>query len=246
MKIISNGNLQEVDINSGWLDGQGIFETIKTVNNLPYALGRHLDRAQNAALHFGIELPDRDVINSCVGKLLKAEPHSSGVLRISFADDSRWLMVHLAYEAPTEAAEIRIHPECVDGAVFKRFPYTQRIAILKDARAAGFDDALTFNESGNICEGSVTNFIAKVGEEWITPPTSDGLLPGILRQLLIENNLVKERSIHRSEVSDISSAFLLSSLRMAQSIAAIDGRALHLSHAYAEQIHALAVKYSVG
>ena len=64
MKIISNGNLQEVDINSGWLDGQGIFETIKTVNNLPYALGRHLDRAQNAALHFGIELPDRDVINS--------------------------------------------------------------------------------------------------------------------------------------------------------------------------------------
>jgi branched-chain amino acid aminotransferase len=67
-----------------------------------------------------------------------------------------------------------------------------------------------------------------------------------MREILIENNLVSEKSISRDSLGDVSSAFLLSSLRIAQPISSIEGRALHLSHALGSKIHALAVEYSVG
>jgi branched-chain amino acid aminotransferase len=246
MKIHLDGVLQDVESTDGWLYGTGIFETIKTVDSKPYSLARHLNRAQRSAAELNISIPANEVIQNLVFQTLKAEPHKLGLLRISFAQNSRLLIVHLPYQAPIGALDLRLHPSTVNGFVHKEFPYAERLAILAAAKNAGFDDALTINNADKICEGSVTNLIAKIGEVWITPPVTDGVLPGIMREILIENNLVSEKSISRDSLGDVSSAFLLSSLRIAQPISSIEGRALHLSHALGAKIHALAVEYSVG
>jgi branched-subunit amino acid aminotransferase/4-amino-4-deoxychorismate lyase len=54
------------------------------------------------------------------------------------------------------------------------------------------------------------------------------------------------RSISISEIEDVESAFLLSSLRIAQPIASIDGRELSQSHDFRDEIEAMALRTSVG
>ena len=80
----------------------------------------------------------------------------------------------------------------------------------------------------------------------MTPPVSDGALPGIMRGLVIENLPVVIGSIPISRIGDITSAFLLSSLRIAQPISSIEAHHLQVSQAFKEEIHAMAVSSSLG
>lgn len=250
MKVIYNGELKNINevpaANDGWLEGEGIFETIKSVGNRPFSLGRHIVRAQRSAQELGLRIPTPEQISHGVAELFLSVPQGLGMLRISFDNQGNWLAVHLPYIEQTSGCEVRVHPERVLGDVHKRFPYTNRLAILKQARLAGFDDAIVVNTEGNICEGSVTNLIAQIDSRWITPPTADVVLPGIIRQMLIENELVAIESIPVDRISEITSAFFISSLRLSHAISSIDSRPLHLSRAFGEEIHVLAHKYSVG
>jgi len=250
MRVIYNGVLKgpdEVPANSsGWLEGQGIFETIKSVGNKPFSLSRHIARAQSSAVALGITIPNSDQIVQGVSDLFASVPQGLGMLRISFDNQGNWLAVHMPYAEQDKSCDVRLHPDAVTGDVHKRFPYTNRLAILEQARLAGFDDAVVVNGQGNICEGSVTNLIANIDGRWVTPPTTDVVLPGIIRQILIENELIAIDSIPVDRLAEITSAFFISSLRLSHAISSIDSRPLHLSHAFGEEIKALAHKYSVG
>ena len=250
MRVIYNGEVKGIDdvpaSNSGWLEGEGIFETIKSVGNKPFSLSRHIARAQSSAVALGITMPNSDQIAQGVTELFAAVPQGLGMLRISFDNQGNWLAVHMPYAEQEKSCDVRLHPDAVTGDVHKRFPYTNRLAILEQARLAGFDDAIVVNSQGNICEGSVTNLIANIDGRWVTPPTTDVVLPGIIRQILIENELVAIESIPADRLVEITSAFFISSLRLSHAISSIDSRPLHLSHAFGEEIKALAHKYSVG
>lgn len=250
MKVVYNGQLHEISEvpanPAGWLNGEGIFETIKTVGNRAFSLERHIERAHRSALQLGITIPKAEEISRSVAELLAEVRQGLGMLRICFDNQSNWLAVHLPYIEQSKSCDVRIHPQAVAGDIHKRFPYTHRLEILELARLADFDDAITINFEGNICEGSVTNFIACIDGVWVTPPTSDCVLPGIIREILIENKLVAVESISADRVLEITSAFLISSLRLSHAISSIDSRPLHLSHAFGEEIAALAHKYSVG
>jgi branched-chain amino acid aminotransferase len=250
MRVIFNGELKSINdvpaSSSGWLEGQGIFETVKSVGNKPFSLTRHIARAQHSALALGISMPSSDQISQGVAHLFSAVPQGIGMLRISFDNHGNWLAVHMPYKEQEKSCDVRLHPDAVTGDVHKRFPYTNRLAILEQARLAGFDDAVVVNGQGNICEGSVTNLIANIDGRWVTPPTNDVVLPGIIRQILIENELIAIESIPVDRLAEITSAFFISSLRLSHAISSIDSRPLHLSHAFGEEIKALAHKYSVG
>ena len=250
MRVIYNGEVKSIDevpaTSSGWLEGEGIFETIKSVGNKPFSLSRHIARAQSSAVALGITMPNSDQIAQGVTELFAAVPQGLGMLRISFDNQGNWLAVHMPYAEQEKSCDVRLHPDAVTGDVHKRFPYTNRLAILEQARLAGFDDAIVVNSQGNICEGSVTNLIANIDGRWVTPPTTDVVLPGIIRQILIENELVAIESIPADRLAEITSAFFISSLRLSHAISSIDSRPLHLSHAFGEEIKALAHKYSVG
>jgi branched-chain amino acid aminotransferase len=250
MRVIYNGEVKSIDdvpaSSSGWLEGEGIFETVKSVGNKPFSLSRHIARAQSSAVALGITISNSDQISQGVSDLFAAVPHGLGMLRISFDNQGNWLAVHMPYAEQEKSCNVRMHPGAVTGDVHKRFPYTNRLEILEQARFAGFDDAIVVNGQGNICEGSVTNLIAKIDGQWVTPPTTDFVLPGIIRQILIENELVAIESIPADRLAEITSAFFISSLRLSHAISSIDSRPLHLSHAFGEEIKALAHKYSVG
>ncbi len=102
------------------------------------------------------------------------------------------------------------------------------------------------NDLGKVCEGSVTNLLVNLDGDWITPPISDGVLPGIMRALVIEYCGVSVKSIDVADLQRVQSAFLLSSLRIAQPVASIDGRLLEPSPEFGAEIEAMALQTSLG
>jgi branched-chain amino acid aminotransferase len=252
MKVIHNGSLVPIEESAcndkGWMSGNGIFETIKTVDNKPWAMSRHMRRAVSSARKIGLRVPSEELIREAVERLCMAEKHSYGVLRISFGQNGNWSAVHLPYEPIRQGAKLLSYDKeiAILGQPIKSYPYTHRLEILEAIKLLGADEAIVCNDKGKVCEGSVTNLLLRIENTWVTPPISDGVLPGVMRALVIEYCGVSVRSIDASEIPRVQSAFLLSSLRIAQPVISIDGREIEQSLDFNSKIQAMAVRTSVG
>ena len=211
----------------------GIFETIKTVEGKPIALARHMRRAINSASELGITLPDEESIREQLALTLNAESFAVGRLRLCFAENLFHLS-HDSYEELTAPSNLNFYSETVTGLIHKKFPYDNRFAILKSARDEGFDDCILFNAKNEITETAVSNLVFLIDGLWVTPPITAGVLPGIVRAVAIEECGVSVRPIHISEVPEIQSGFLVSSLRIAQPIAFIGDMKLEIGQSSRE------------
>ena len=77
----------------------------------------------------------------------------------------------------------------------------------------GVDEVIFTNAKGHICEGSFTSiFIEKKGQV-LTPPLSDGLLPGVLRAELIHTGQAIEHSLTLSDLKNADKIYVGNSLR---------------------------------
>jgi branched-chain amino acid aminotransferase len=113
--------------------------------------------------------------------------------------------------------------------VEKRYPYTKNLEILTQAKSDGLDDVVVINRDGFITETAIANLIFEIDGDWITPPLTDGVLPGVMRALLIERNGVVVRQIRASQLNEIGSGFVVSSLKIAQPIGQIGDHVLAVS-----------------
>ena len=211
----------------------GIFETIKTIDGKPIALARHMRRAINSALELGITLPDEESIRVQLSEVLSSQKFATGRLRLCFAD-SLFHIGHDEYEELASPSNLNFYSETVPGLIHKKFPYDHRFAILKSARDEGFDDSILFNAKNEITETAVSNLVFCIDGAWVTPPITSGVLPGIVRAVAIEECGVSVRPIHISEVPEIQSGFLVSSLRIAQPIAFIGDMKLEIGQSSRE------------
>ena len=211
----------------------GIFETIKTIDGKPIALARHMRRVLTSAAELGITLPDEERIRVQLSEVLRRQKFATGRLRLCFADNLFHLS-HEEYEELQTPSNLNFYSETVTGLIHKKFPYDHRFAILKSARDEGFDDSILFNAKNEITETAVSNLVFRIDGAWVTPPITSGVLPGIVRAVAIEECGVSVRPIHISEVPEIQSGFLLSSLRIVQPIAFIGDMKLEIGQSSGE------------
>jgi branched-chain amino acid aminotransferase len=216
---------------AGWPTGSGTFETIKTVDGLPWALSRHMRRALNTARRNDHPFPTEEWIRRAVIESIAANPFATGRLRILFGDDGSLCVTHQEYLELTKPANLGIgtHSREGSGIVEKRYPYIENLEILRDAQSQGFDDFLLINSQGCVTETAIANLVFQIDDLWVTPPLSDGVLPGVMRALLIEKAGVSVRQIKADRVQFITCGFIVSSLKIAQPIAQINGRDLQIS-----------------
>ena len=81
------------------------------------------------------------------------------------------------------------------------------------SKQTGCREALFFNERNELCEGSYTNvFIVKDGQMF-TPSLSSGLLPGILRRVLLDSGEAKERVLTYDDVLTADEIYIGNSVR---------------------------------
>jgi len=232
---------EEAELDSaGWPNGAGVFETIKTVDGQPWALSRHMRRALNSARRNDQPFPNEDLIRRVVAETIAANPYSIGRLRLLFGAEGSICATHQEYVEIQRAANLGIHNlvESVSVPVDKSFPYTRNLQLLADAKRAGFDDFILVSPDGHITESAIANLIFQIEGQWITPPLSDGVLPGVMRALLVEKNGVIVRRIEATQLDEIQAGFLVSSLKIAQPIDRINERTLAIS-SESEQMRAL-------
>ncbi len=154
-------------------------------------LERHLARLRASSAYFGYpfteELARAGAIAACA--VLPADtPHR---LRLALQPDGE-IVVHTAPLAPLPApVEVLLSDEPVDSsALFARHKTTIRSrydAAWKQAESVGAFDTLFFNEHGELAEGGRSSVFVRVGGRWYTPPLSSGVLPGVMRGVLLED-----------------------------------------------------------
>ncbi|MGF6769155.1 para-aminobenzoate synthetase/4-amino-4-deoxychorismate lyase [Paraburkholderia sp. GAS199] len=85
----------------------------------------------------------------------------------------------------------------------------------REATAKGAFDTLFFNERGELTEGGRSNVFVKLAGKWWTPPLDSGVLPGVMRGVLLEDRdfQAAERVLSRSDVENAEELLICNALR---------------------------------
>lgn len=185
--------------------GDGVFETIKLVDGVPFALRRHLDRLERSASGLGLSAPDDRVLRSAIDEVCDAWGARPGRLRITVTggpgpmgsergDAGPTLLIAAAEVTTalaTTSATVALVPWTRNerGALsgLKTTSYGENVVALARARELGATEALVANTVGHLCEGTGSNVFVVVDDRLATPPLSSGCLAGITRELLLES-----------------------------------------------------------
>ena len=83
------------------------------------------------------------------------------------------------------------------------------------AVAKGYYEVLFMNEKGEVTEGSYTNIFLQKDGKLITPPVLSGLLPGVLRNHLLQKypEFVEEASFNRQDIEQADALYVGNSVR---------------------------------
>ena len=71
-------------LDHGFTVGDGVFEAIKVVDNVPFALTRHLDRLAFSARGLGLPAPDDAYVREAVKQVLEGQNFVFGRIRITY------------------------------------------------------------------------------------------------------------------------------------------------------------------
>ncbi len=240
-------------LDHGMTTGDGVFETCKVVDGVPFALGLHLERLARSAAGLGLPAPDPARVREAVGAVLAERPLARGRLRVTWTSGPGPLgserhggstLVVAAAPAPARAAAPSVvlvpwtRNERAATAGLKTTSYAENVVALRRALAAGAGEALLANTRGELCEGTGSNVVVQLRDdrgapapELVTPPLSSGCLAGVTRALLLrwaseEGLPVVERAIPVEALEGAAAVLLTSSLRDVQVQTALDGRLL--------------------
>ena len=221
--------------------GDGVFETLKVVNGVPFALTRHLGRLKRSADGLGLPEPDDALVRTAVAETLTADPEA-GRLRITWSSGPGPLGSDRGGGPGTllvASSPGTVWPEAVQvhlcewtrnerGALtgLKTTSYAENVRALEAAHRRGASEALLANTQGRLCEGTGTNVFLVIDGVLVTPPLSSGCLAGITRDLVLELAEVVERDVDPGEFAVASEAFLTSSTREVGAISAVDDTVL--------------------
>jgi len=249
VKVYVNGTIVPEDeaflpvTDHGITVGDGLFETMKVVDGVAFAVGRHLARLGRTATGLGLMPPPDDELRQAISSTIDANAPDVGRVRVTLtggvgpAGTSRGtgpvtVLVQCGprTEWPPSAAVVTVPwPRNERGVLagLKTTSYADNVIAYEYARERGGDEALFANTRDNLCEGTGTNIFVVIDDHLVTPPLTSGCLAGVTRELLLELGLgIEEADVPMPAVDDVAEAFLTSSTRDVQPIASIDGRSL--------------------
>ncbi|MFM0178519.1 aminodeoxychorismate synthase component I [Paraburkholderia aspalathi] len=188
-------------------------------------LSRHLARLSASAATLGFKLDDENDIRAQIAEKCAALPMQTphrmrlalskdGTLQITTAvltpltDSTVGVLLGLNHNFPaTDANDPLLRHKTTRRAEYDRG--------WREAEAKGAFDTLFFNERGELTEGGRSNVFVKLAGRWWTPPLESGVLPGIMRGVLLEDTDLRaaERVLTRVDVQNAEALLVCNALR---------------------------------
>jgi len=235
-------------LDRGFLFGDGIYEALRVYGGKPFLLREHMDRLKRSLKEVSIDA-DVDAFEKRTLSLLAKSGVKEGLI---YQQVTRGVyprvhkfppkgtrpneLVWVKEFAETPFAEFRESGAAVVTVPDLRWKRcdVKSINLLANCMAAeaaaqaGCQEALLIAEDGSIVEGSHTSaFGVKDGRVW-TMPLGPNILPGITRALVLKlanraNIEVIERSLPKSELSQIDELFLTGTTSEVLPVTKVDG-----------------------
>ena len=221
-----NGRLLPADqatvsvFDSGFMQGVGLFETMRSYQGVPFRLDQHLERLIRSAETLGwtiapayealrasvlqslgaTELGDARVRLTVTAGSLRAIERQQPELTVVAGASSGMTYPRQCYREGVSVC-VSAQRQCRSDPTLghKTTSYFSRLQALRRAHAVSAFEALWFTEDGFLAEGSISNVFVVRDERLITPAVDTPLLPGITRAAVIE--LAAAASVELSEAS---------------------------------------------
>jgi branched-chain amino acid aminotransferase len=252
-RIVDTETAQVSVFDRGFLYGDGVFETLRSYGAELFRLEQHVERLAWSCSEVLIDPPlGVEALTREVRELTRALRPSDGgdvVLRLMISRGEGLLGLDVAgcgpptrvlfvsalepppaslYERGVEVVSSSIvrPSDSLGGA--KVSSYLPSIVALAEARRRGAHEALIVSREGYVLEGATSNLFALREGVLCTPPTSDAILPGITRQVVMElarglELPVEERRLSPGDLASAEEVWLSSSVRELVPVVALDG-----------------------
>lgn len=253
--ILHNGQVEDASKAAfrpgqiGVLAGWGVFTTLRVRHGSLFAWDRHWARMNRDARLLNLTMPeDPTVVQQDLLRLVEANRQTDCTLRLAILRNSGGMWedplssVHpvdiVAMTATSKqwgaGVKLGIQPDARHAACefagAKVLSWAQNLSWAERAIKAGNDEVLLLNEHGRVAECTSANVFAVYGDNVFTPPLSDGCLPGITREILLELSgqgiSVSEQPMVVGDFYAADAAFITSTTRNVLPIREIAGHAI--------------------
>jgi len=238
----------------GFLYGEGVYETLRTYNRVPFLYDRHARRLRASAERLRLLVPfDNEALAGWIHDTVLAAGDldeayirvllTRGVGELSYDIDATPAPSLVVIVKPLDPVPARIeqdgitislvqvlrnHPGSVNPIIKSNNLLNNAIAM-QQANQRGGEEALMCNYRGELSECSQSNFFMIRGGVLLTPPSEAGLLEGITRSFLFDvareaGIEAREETLYPPDLETADEVFITSTTRELSPVVRIDGR----------------------
>jgi len=230
----------------GFTYGDGLFETIRLLNGRPLFLNRHLRRLAAGLSALNLVTPwDAVALTERVEQLIVTNQMTEGVLRLTVTrgpgprgfgipPQAQPQLIIQAAPLPSTLppATAILAPWRTDPASplsqLKSLSVLDKVLAKNLASEAGAAEALFLNLNGNLTEATSSNIFIVQDNQVLTPALSEGVLPGITREILIEyatawGQRIIETRLSTTQLATAAEAFLTNSVSGPRPLISFEG-----------------------
>ena len=240
----------------GFLYGEGVYETLRTYNRVPFLYDRHCARLRASAKYLDLDVPFsnnelrrwiadtiaaagemdeayiRILLTRGVGELnynLEATPKPSLIVIVKPFEEPPARVFDEGIKIALVSI-LRNHPGSVN-PIIKSNNLLNNALAMQEAHRRGAEEGLMCNYRGELSECSQSNFFMVRNGVAMTPQSQAGLLEGITRDFLFEVGdqlgiRVEHATLFPADLATAEEAFITGSTRELSPVVRIDDRAI--------------------
>ena len=176
-------------------------------------LERHLDRLGWSARRLGYRYDQEQIRQTLLA-------HAAGTTgqhktRLLLAQDGSYQIESaplLQIQQPLKVALATTPVDPTDLLLYLKTEQRERYNQARQEQPEA-DEVLFINGRGELTEGSFTNLVLKLDNRLVTPPLASGLLPGVMRQELLEQGTIEEQLLYPQDLQRADEVWLINSVR---------------------------------
>lgn len=243
--------------------GDGVFESIGVIDGHPNEVEAHVQRLAHSARLCDLPAPNLEQWRQAIAAVASQAPEGEAIVKLILSRGVEHGPAPTAWATVAPAPDftavrrngVRVvaldrgydlgagerAPWLLLGA--KTLSYAVNMAALREAHRRGADDAVFVTRDGFVLEAPTASLILRRGDEFVTPAPSGGILHGTTQLAVYEHLAATGRrtgyaTLTATDFVTADAAWLVSSIRLAVSVTAVDGAPLPVDADLTDELNA--------